>query len=119
MDKTGFTSTRDLSRFHENSVARIFNGNRQPNSGATDFLKGDVVSQDWIVECKATMTPKDSISVPRVWMEKLEQERKQSLKLYKAVAVSYDCGKTSYFILDERAMKVMLMAYENYIKVNG
>lgn len=107
-----FTSTRDLSKYHENNVARILHGSRQPNSGSTPFLKGDVIAGDWIVECKATMKPTSSIAIRKDVIDKLEEERKQMLKLYKAVAVSFDCGKTSYFVVDERTMKRLLEALE-------
>jgi len=71
-----------LSDDHENHVASVFGGRRQPGSGSTPFNKGDVIANKqiglWLdvsgtlSECKATK--KDSITVKKEWLVKLTAE---------------------------------------------
>ena len=56
-------STRYYSQKQESNVAKLVDGKQTPNSGATPFIKGDVTTKDFIIECKTTMTNKDSYSV--------------------------------------------------------
>lgn len=58
-------STRFYSDLHEKSVCKALGAIQQSNSGAGLFKKGDVVQEDasLLVECKTTMTEKDSISI--------------------------------------------------------
>jgi hypothetical protein len=41
-----------LSKEHEQTVARYLDGRRSPSSGASDTDKGDVSTQNWLIECK-------------------------------------------------------------------
>lgn len=42
------------SRLQEARAAKDYNGKRTPGSGNQWFKKGDVISQDYLVECKTT-----------------------------------------------------------------
>lgn len=46
---------RRMSRKGEERTARALGGKRQPASGATPWAKGDVKSEEWLVERKDTM----------------------------------------------------------------
>ena len=101
-------TTRDVSSFHEKNVAKAIGGHRTANSGATAFSKGDVVTKDAIIECKTKMSECNSFSVQKEWLKTLERERVEMGKSCSALALSFDSGKTSYYIITERMMKLLL-----------
>lgn len=43
---------KKLSKEHELSVAKRLKGRRSPSSGASDTDKGDVSTEQWLIECK-------------------------------------------------------------------
>ena len=45
-------ATRYFSNKHEKSVAKAVGGKKTANSGATQFQKGDVYTDSWLLECK-------------------------------------------------------------------
>lgn len=57
--------TRTFSKKQENKVANKFNGEVQLNSGATPFLKGDVLLDNWLIECKTKTTESKSMSIKK------------------------------------------------------
>lgn len=64
----------------ENSVARWLGGTRTKNSGATDRQKGDVASEDYLVECKfagSPVKPARSISLKLEDYHKIRDEAAQ------------------------------------------
>ena len=101
-------STRDVSNAHEQAVAKALGGRKTPNSGATPFVKGDVVLKNVLIECKTKMTRTESFSVLRGWLTTLEEERIGMGKQAAALAFSFDCGKTSYYVIDERLMRLLV-----------
>ena len=64
--------TRYYSRRQETNVAKKLGGKVQPNSGATMFAKGDLVLDDWLIECKTKVSENIDLS-------KLIFERENSL----------------------------------------
>lgn len=56
----------------ENRVASNLGGKRQRGSGASDYAKGDVKTDDFLVECK--QTEKKSLSVKGKWLSKITRE---------------------------------------------
>ena len=66
------TSTRFASEIQEERISKKFNGRVQLNSGAGKFSKGDVIIPDigMQIECKTCMTPKESFSIKKEWLEK-------------------------------------------------
>lgn len=106
-------STRDFSDAQEKAVAKALGGYKTPNSGATPFVKGDVVLKNVLVECKTKMKPAESFSVLRGWLTTLEEERIGMGKVGCALAFSYDCGKTNYYVIDERMMRRLVEALDD------
>ena len=49
--------TRYYSDKQEMSVAKAVGGRKTPNSGATPYVKGDVLTKQWIFECKTIIKP--------------------------------------------------------------
>ena len=58
-------STRYYSDKHEKSVCKALGARQQPNSGAALFRKGDVITNNMLIECKCSMADKDSFSVKK------------------------------------------------------
>ena len=67
--------TRYFSNKQEKQVAKKFNGNQTKNSGATPFQKGDVCIENVLLECKTKMSPSESMSIKKEWLEKLKEEQ--------------------------------------------
>lgn len=65
---------KKLSNKHEKDIAQFFNGKVQIASGAIPLvgLKGDVITQDYLIECKAT--EKSFYTLKRKVVEKIEKE---------------------------------------------
>lgn len=104
-------NTRKYSKIQEKRVSKINNGKVQPNSGATMFAKGDVVTKNFLIECKTRIGEQESISVKREWMEKNEEEAFSMGKDYSAVAISFG-DKKNYYVISERLFQVL----RNYLE---
>lgn len=109
-------TTRDLSKFHETNVAKALGGVRTANSGATSFSKGDVVLSDAIIECKTKMNEVGAFSIQKDWLTTLEEERRGMGKSISALAFSFNSGKDSYYVIDERIMKELLEMARQQLK---
>ena len=100
-------NTRKFSSKQEKIVAKSLKGKVQPNSGATPFFKGDIVADDWLVECKTQMTDKKTITIKKEWLDKLEEERFAMRKTNMALAFNFGPNQDNYFIVTEKAFKQM------------
>lgn len=100
-------NTRKYSKTQESKIAKSTKGKRQPNSGATMFMKGDVVTDQFCIECKTAMTEKQSISIKRDWIDKLKEEAFAIGKPYWAVAFSFGGlnNPENFYIIEERLFK--------------
>ena len=107
-----YDSTRCLSKHHEETVAKYLHIHRQSNSGATPFAKGDLADDDWLIECKTKMQPANSFTVPLDWLKKNDEERRQMQRMYSALAISFDQGENSYFIIDQKTFREMKEALD-------
>lgn len=105
-------TTRDVSKAQETQVAKYLNGNRTANSGATSFSKGDVLTKDCIIECKTKMHAVEEFQVRKEWLTKLEQERRDMGKRLSALAISFDTGSSSFYIIDQATMRYLLEMHE-------
>ena len=63
-------NTRKFSSKQEQYIAELLGGKQQSNSGATAYNKGDVITDDWLIECKTTTKPKSSFSIKKEWIDK-------------------------------------------------
>ena len=105
--------TRFYSKVQEKNVAKVIGGRTTPNSGATPFSKGDVVTEDWCIECKTATTAKVSMSIKREWLDKINEEAFGMGKQYAAVAFNYGPGTDNHYILDERTFKKVVELLHN------
>ena len=103
--------TRFYSKKQETRVAKVIDGKRTANSGATAFSKGDVRNKYFLVECKTKTTPSSSMSVKLDWLKKNEEEAFAMNKQYSAVAIDFGQNE-NYYIINEKTFLTLL----NYIK---
>ena len=100
--------TRFYSKRQENKVAKETGGRRTANSGATPFQKGDVLLDDWLIECKTATTEKQSFSIKRDWLDKNREEAFAMGKTYNALCFDYGDSGDRYYVIDEKTFKEVL-----------
>ena len=104
--------TRFYSKKQEKRVAKDLEGRRTPNSGATPWTKGDVVTKKFLVECKTSTSRKETVSISKKWLEKLPEETFADGKDYWALAFDYGDGN-EYYIIDKKLFKQVKEMLEN------
>ena len=97
--------TRYYSKRQENRVAKELNGKRTANSGATNFQKGDVNLDNWLIECKTATTEKKSFSIKHEWLDKNKEEAFAMRKDYNALCFDFGDNGSRYYIIDEKTFK--------------
>lgn len=93
--------TRSRSNAQEKAVAKAVGGTQTPNSGATPWIKGDVSTDQWLIECKTKMAVSESMSIKKDWITKNRQEAVFMGKKYSAVAFNFGPGDENHYIIDE------------------
>lgn len=104
-------ATRYYSDRQEKAVAKAVKGKQTANSGATPFVKGDVLSDVILIECKTHVEPKNSMSVKKDWIKKNREEAFQMGKPYSAVAIDFGDGEQHYIISDK-----MFLEFLDYVR---
>ena len=104
--------TRYFSDRQEKRVAKRVRGKQISNSGATSFSKGDVKTDNWLIECKTCTSPKSSMSVKKDWLTKNTEEAFAMRRNYSAVAIDFGSNDT-YYIIDEKTFLTLLKLTEN------
>lgn len=99
--------TRYHSTRQENKVAKAFDGKRTLNSGATMFQKGDILLEDFLIECKTKVTDSQSISIKKDWIEKNEKEALFMGKPFSALAISFGPNSKNYYVISEELMDIL------------
>ena len=106
--------TRYFSKIQENHVAKLIGGKTTPNSGATKFIKGDVLKNDtdnsWLIECKTCTTSKNSFSIKKEWLTSTKKQAFEQGKLFYALAFNYGPDQENYYIIDEKKFKEIINA---------
>lgn len=98
--------TRFYSNKQEKQVAKDLSGKKVANSGATPFYKGDVVTDDWLIECKTTTcTSKASFSIKKEWLIKNREEAFAMRKHHSALAFRFGEDEEDYYVIDAKAFK--------------
>lgn len=104
------TPTRVYSKKQEMAVAKSVGGKRTPNSGATPWSKGDVLTEGkngFLLECKTKTTPSESISIKKDWFEKNKQECLLTGTPHQAVVFNFGPGEENHYIIDEYLFKAL------------
>ena len=93
------TPTRVFSKKQETAIAKATGGQRTPNSGATPWSKGDVLTEQFLLEAKTKTTHSESISVKKEWFTKNRQEMVFMGKPYSAVVINFGPGEENYYVI--------------------
>lgn len=99
--------TRWYSDKQEKKVAKAIGGKQTANSGATDFSKGDVTTDNWLIECKTATSEKQSFSIKREWLKKNREEAFSMGKDYNALVFDFGDNGERFYIVDEKTFKLM------------
>lgn len=105
--------TRFYSKKQEKKVAKAVGGKRTANSGATPFEKGDVITQDWLIECKTKTKDCSSFTIKEDWLLKNEEEAFAMGKNNSALC--FDFGPSAnkrYYVISERLFELL----KNYLE---
>lgn len=100
--------TRYYSTRQEKQVAKTLGGTRTKNSGATMFQKGDLTTDDWLIECKTKMSSSESMSIKKEWLEKNLKESLFMGKKYNALAFNFGPDESNYYIIDEQTFQCLV-----------
>lgn len=104
-------STREASSTQEKRIAQKLGGRVNPNSGAGMTKKGDIELSDigLLVECKTCMTPKQSFSIKKDWIEKNKQEAFMTRNNDSIIAFNFDyTDKRDYYIINDKLMRFLV-----------
>ena len=107
--------TRYFSSRQEKGVAKSLKGKTVPNRGAIMFGAGDVVLDNWLIECKTKTSPSESMSIKKEWLEKNEEEAFAMGKPYSALCFSFGDlhNDRQYYIINEDMFKKLVEILEN------
>ena len=102
--------TRAYSSKQEKQVAKNLGGKQTKNSGATMFGgKGDVLLEDWSLECKTKTSDSCSMSIKKEWLEKINKESLFDNKKYWALIFNFGpTDNKNYVIIEENTFKELL-----------
>lgn len=100
--------TRFYSNRQEKQVAKVVGGRQTANSGATAFQKGDVLSDNWLIECKTSTTEKASFSIKREWLDKNREEAFAMNRDYNALCFDFGDNGNRYYVIDEKTFKEVM-----------
>lgn len=100
-------STRYFSNKQEKSVAKTVGGKQTSNSGATLFSKGDVRTNQFLIECKTCMKEKQSFTLQKEWFKKNEEEAFAMGKPYNALVFDFGDGEQHY-VINEKLFKTLV-----------
>lgn len=106
-------STRYYSKQQEKRVAKSVGGNRTANSGATAFQKGDVITKDWLIECKTKTKDCNSFTIKEEWLLKNAEEAFAMGKNNSALC--FDFGPNAnkrYYVISERLFNILKQCIE-------
>lgn len=104
-------NTRKYSKNQEKRVAKKLGGKVSSNSGATMFYKGDVSTQQFLIECKTATKEQQSFSIKKEWIEKNRQEAFAMGKPYSVLAFNFGGSalrnNENFYIIDENLFTLL------------
>lgn len=101
-------STRYYSSRQEKKVAKKLGGKQVANSGAPAFVAGDVVTKNWLIECKTKTKDCNSFTIKEDWLLKNEEEAFAMGKNNSALC--FDFGPSAnkrYYVISERLFQLL------------
>ena len=103
-------ATRYYSRRQEQTISKNVNGKLVANSGAIRFGAGDILTDNFLIECKTCMEDKKSFSIKKEWIDKNKEEAFAMRKSYSALAFNFGPNSENYYIIDEKLFKILQTA---------
>ena len=100
--------TRFYSNKQEKQIAKAISGKQVANSGATKFNKGDVTTDNWLIEAKTCTKEKQSFSIKHEWLIKNKEEAFEMGKEYNALAFNFGPDTQNYYVIDEYTFKQLI-----------
>ena len=91
------TPTRTYSKKQETAIANATGGQRTPNSAATTWSKGDVLTEQFLLEAKTKTTHRDSIKINKEWFDKNRQEKAFMGKPHSAIVFNFGPGEENHY----------------------
>lgn len=107
-DGSGKKPTRSYSKAQESKIAKTVGGNRTPNSGATAWVKGDVLTEQFLIEAKTKTTSSDTITIRKDWFQKNREEAAFMGKKYSALVFNFGPNEENHYIIDEDLFEVLI-----------
>jgi hypothetical protein len=104
--------TRYYSSRQEKQIAKKLGGKVQPNSGAANFVAGDVKLDFMLIDAKTVVTPKKSVTIKEEWFSKIKQEAFAMGKEMSCIAFNFGPDKPNYYAVSENDFKELLNAYK-------
>jgi len=104
--------TRYYSKQQEKKIAKAVDGKRQANSGATAFQKGDVITDQFLIEAKTKTKDCKSFTVKEDWLLKNEEE---AFAMNRESALCFDFGPSAnkrYYVISERQFDLLQQCLE-------
>ena len=101
-------STRYYSERQEKRVAKKIGGKVVPNSGAATFVAGDVVLDDWLIECKTSVKERASAPIAKKWITKNVEEAFAMGKHHSAIAFNFGPDEPNYYVISEKEFQRLL-----------
>ena len=99
--------TRFYSNRQEKHIAKVTGGKQTANSGATAFSKGDVRTDQFLIEAKTVTKEQKSFTIKREWLDKNEEERFAMNKDYSALAFDFGDGE-NFYVISEKLFVILL-----------
>ena len=106
------SDTRAKSSEQEKRIAKAMGGRQVVGSGSTPFLKGDVVVDKLFIEAKTKMSPSQSITVKKAWVDKAKEQSLAMRKEDYAIAVSFGDPK-EYYLIEDSLMEDLYKSRES------
>lgn len=101
-------TTKEVSLEQEERIAKLIGGSRTPRSGGGNFIKGDVLAEDFFIECKCQLTPKESYSVQKSILDKADHERREMRKPFYALAFELGAERDDYFVINSNTLAAFI-----------
>jgi len=89
-----------FSRQQEKEVAKQLNGKVVTGSGNGDFNGGDVLLEDWFLECKTVISEKKSYAIKRSVLDKMMEQAFEQQKDKAALLFRFEPKGEDWVVLD-------------------
>lgn len=99
---------KDYSVIQEQRVAKLFRASRTPQSGGGKFIKGDILSANFLIECKTTTTPKLFFTVRKEVLDKAQHEAREMGKESAILAFTIGESFEDYFVVTPQFVSKLL-----------